>query len=184
MPCEKRPRSDSRADLYWRNLKTTTIPISQGLQELIRADLKKVWHWERLENSRVEVKVNWHTYDANMVVLQHEIELVKPKQLLLFCNKATAFYYMQTAHHEDSRGNMTCIPGMIFAMIAREWLQCHDFKPNIEFGHYVANPIRIATGGLRMSRVLSGLTNPFVGNHPSLCTRPDKDTYRLPYIPK
>lgn len=32
-------------------------------------------------------------------------------------------------------------------MIAREWLHYHASKLNIEFGHYVANPIRITTSG-------------------------------------
>ncbi|KAL9609792.1 MAG: hypothetical protein Q9167_005470 [Letrouitia subvulpina] len=147
MPCERRPRSDSEADLYWKNIETTTVPISQDLQELIRADLKKLWYWERLEKSRWKVKVNWYTDDTHRVVLKDETGTVTPKQFLLFCNKATAFYYLQTAHHKDSRGNMTLIPGIIFAMIAREWLQYHTFKPNIEFKHYFANPVRIATGG-------------------------------------
>lgn len=61
MLCGKRPRSDSEADLYWKNIETTTIPISKDLQELITADLKELWHWERLEKSRLEVKVNWNT---------------------------------------------------------------------------------------------------------------------------
>ena len=52
MPCEKRPRSDSEADWYWRHIETTTIPISQDLRELIRADLKQYWYLTRLQESR------------------------------------------------------------------------------------------------------------------------------------
>ena len=147
MPPEKRPRSDSEADRYWRHIETTTIPISQNLRELIKADLKQYWYFQRLEKSRQRLKANWNTDDTQLVVLEDEIGTVTPREILHFCNKATALYYLQTAHHHDAFGGKTLIPGMIFAMIAREWLRYHASKPNIEFGHYVANPIRVATGG-------------------------------------
>lgn len=147
MPYEKRPRSDSEADRYWRHIQTTTIPISQDLRELIRADLKQYWYFKRLEYFRQLVKVNWNYDDTQRVLLENETRTVTPSELLHFCNKATALYYLQTAHHHDSFGEKTLIPGMIFAMICGEWLRYHASKPNIEFGHYVANPIRVATGG-------------------------------------
>ena len=147
MPCEKRPRSDSEAQQYWSHIETTTIPISQDLRELIRADLKKYWHFTRLEASRWRVKTNWNTDDTHRVVLENETGTITPGEVLHFCNKATALYYLQTAHHHDAHGRNILIPGMIFAMISGEWLRYHASKPNIEFGHYVANPIRVATGG-------------------------------------
>ena len=147
MPCETRPRSDSEADRYWRHIETTTIPISQNLRELIRADLQQDWHFSRLETFRLHLRVNWKTDDDNLVLLENETGTVTPRNLLYFCNKATALYYLQTAQIDDAFGRKAIIPGMIFAMICREWLQYHDSKPNIEFGHYVANPIRVATGG-------------------------------------
>ena len=147
MPCEKRPRSDSEADWNWRNIETTTIPISQDLRELIRADLKQYWYFARLLKFRHLVRVNWNTDDTQRVLLENGTGTVTPGELLYFCNKATALYYLQTAHHHDSIGRNILIPGMISAMINGEWLRYHASKPNIEFGHYVANPIRVATGG-------------------------------------
>ena len=147
MPCEKRLRSDSKADRYWRQIETTTIPISQNLRELIRADLKKYWYFKRLENSRWRVKVNWNTDDTQLVLFENETGTVTPEQILHFCNKATALYYLQTAYHDNAFGKKTLIPGMIFAIIGREWLRYYASKPNIEFGYYVANPVRVATGG-------------------------------------
>ena len=147
MPYEKRPRSDSEAHRYWWHVETTTIPISHELRELIRADLKQLWYFERLAEVRQLVKVNWNTDDTQRVLLENETGTVTLRELLHFCNKATALYYLQTAHHHDAFGRNILIPGMIFAMICGEWLRYHASKPNIEFGHYVANPIRVATGG-------------------------------------
>ena len=75
MPCEKRPRSNSEADPYWRHIETTTIPISQDLRELIRADLKQYWYFKRFEKSRQRVKANWNTDDTQLVLLE-----MKPEQ--------------------------------------------------------------------------------------------------------
>ena len=147
MLCAKRPRSDSEAHQYWSHIETTTIPISPALRELIRADLKEYWHLTRLEAFRWRTKTNWNTDDTQRVVLESETGTVTPREVLHFCNKPTALYYLQTAHHHDALGRNILIPAMIFAMISREWLQYHASKPNIEFGHYVANPIRVATGG-------------------------------------
>ena len=93
------------------------------------------------------MRVNWNTDDTQLVLLTNETGTVTPREILHFCNKATALYYLQTAHHHDAFGRKILIPGMTFAMICREWLKYHASKPNIEFGHYVANPIRVATGG-------------------------------------
>ena len=147
MACKKRPRSNSEAHRYWWDVETTTIPISQDLRELIRQDLKNLWYFERLAKVRQLVKVNWNTDDTQRVLLEDETGTVPPELLLHFCNKATALYYLQTAHHHDAFGRPILIPGMIFAMICGEWLRYHASKPDIEFGHYVANPIRVATGG-------------------------------------
>ena len=119
----------------------------QDLRELIRADLKQYWYFARLLKFRQLVRVNWNIDDTQRVLLENETGTVTLRELLCFCNKATALYYLQTAHHHDSFGRNTLIPGMISAMISGEWLRYHAFKPNIEFGHYLANPIRVATGG-------------------------------------
>ena len=56
------------------------------------------------------------------------------------------------------------MPRIVFATIYREWSQYYDSKPNIEFGHYIANPIRITSNGPSTIRgVLKA--------HHSLCMR-------------
>ena len=147
MRCEKRPRSEREIREYWKNIETT-IPLSPDLRELTRADLRDHWHYERLEISRREVKTNWSTDDTYRLILKDETGMVTLKQLQLFCNKATAVYYMRTAQGDGRDKVNVLTPHMIYAMIAREWLHYHNFRPNIEFQHYIAHLVRIVPGGL------------------------------------
>ena len=139
-------RSDREAHSYWRGV-VTLEPISEELRELIREDLQKKWRCSRLENFRWRVKVNWGTVDGHLVLLNDENGAVTPEQLLLFCNKTTAFYWLQTAQSNGASGERKLMPRIVFATIYREWSQYYDFQPNIEFGHYIANPIRITSNG-------------------------------------
>ncbi|KAL9631021.1 MAG: hypothetical protein Q9164_006116 [Protoblastenia rupestris] len=139
-------RSDREALSYWRDV-FTSEPISKELRELIREDLRKKWHFSRLENFRWRVKVNWGTVDDQLVLLNDEKGAVTLKQLLLFCNKITAFYWLQTAQSNGASGERRLMPRIVFATIYREWSQYYDFQPNIEFGRYIANPIRITPNG-------------------------------------
>ena len=139
-------RSDREALLYWRHVLAPEW-ISDELRELIREDLRKQWHLSRLEKFRWRVKVIWGTVDDQLMLLNNEKGAVTPERLHLFCNKTTAFYWLQTAQSIGALGERKLMPRIVFATIYREWSQYYDFQPNIEFGHYIANPIRITTTG-------------------------------------
>ena len=139
-------RSDREAHSYWRDV-FTSEPISEELRELIREDLRKKWHCSRLENFRWRVKMNWGTVDDQLVLLNDEEGAVSPEQLLLFCNKITAFYWLQNAQSNGASGERRLMPRIVFATIYREWSRYYDFQPNIEFRQYIANPIRITSNG-------------------------------------
>jgi hypothetical protein len=38
-------------------------------------------------------------------------------------------------------------PGLVFACVYKEWFRFHDDNPNIEFRHFFANPVQIASTG-------------------------------------
>ena len=139
-------RSDREAHSYWYNI-VTLEPISAELRELIREDLQKEWHWARLENFRWRVKMNWATVDDQLVLLNDEHGAVTRKKLRLFCNKITAFYWLQTAQLYSGSGERMLMPSIVFATIYREWSQYYDLQQNIEFEHYIANPVRITSNG-------------------------------------
>lgn len=139
-------RSDREAHFYWRDV-FTPEPISEELRELIREDLRKKWHYSRLENFRWRVQTNWGTIDDQLVLLNDEKGAVTPEQIFLFCNKLTAFYWLQTAQSIGASGERILMPRIVFATIYREWSQYYDLQPNIEFGRYIANPIRITSNG-------------------------------------
>ncbi|KAL9099972.1 MAG: hypothetical protein Q9163_004598 [Psora crenata] len=140
-------RSDGDAQEYWSQV-ITPEPISEELRELIREDLQKAWHWERLESFRFRIKYNWGIpVDSQFVLLNDENGTVTRDQLLLFCNKMTAFYWLQTGQLVNAFGERNHMPRVVFATIYREWAQYFDSQPNIEFGHYIANPIRITSNG-------------------------------------
>jgi hypothetical protein len=47
----------------------------------------------------------------------------------------------------DASGERNQTPKIILAAIYDEWLRCHNPKPNIEYGHFFANPVRITPTG-------------------------------------
>jgi len=84
--------------------------------------------------------------------------------LKYLCNKPTAFYWLQSAQRRDASGQRTLTPGIIFAAIYEEWLRCHNTEPNIEYGHFFANPVRITSTGPSTVRGV-------IDTHVSLCTQ-------------
>ena len=64
----------------------------------------------------------------------------------------------------NAYGKITLMPNVIAAAIFREWSLCHNSQPNIEFGHYFANPVRIASNG---PSTVPGV----IKAHSSLCTQ-------------
>lgn len=60
-------------------------------------------------------------------------------KLYNFCNKLTMLYWAQSAQEYGH------CPLLIFGCIYKEWFR-HD-SPNIEFGHFFANPIRVTSTG-------------------------------------
>ena len=64
---------------------------------------------------------------------------VGPLDLERFCNKPTILYCSPSA---QQYGECQLI---VFAYILREWSRCHNERLHIDFGHFVANLIRLAS---------------------------------------
>jgi hypothetical protein len=160
---ERVRRSGREIDEYWCSV-VTEEPVSDDLKTLIRADLKKAWHFWRDMKHREDTKMRWATLDSERILLEDTVGKVDPEKLVYLCNKPTAFYWLQSAQGTDSNKERTQTPKIIFAAIYEEWLRCHNTKPNIEFGHIFANPVRISSTGPSTVRGV-------IDAHRSICTQ-------------
>ncbi|KAF2185722.1 hypothetical protein K469DRAFT_575322 [Zopfia rhizophila CBS 207.26] len=132
-------------------------------KDLITEDLNQTWHFQREAEFRDKQKLIWTTTDSHRVVLSDDRGRVDSKVKEL-CNKPTAFYWLQSAQKgAPDAPEKTHTPGIVFAAIYEEWRRCYD-NPNIEFGHFLANPVRVTpTGPSTLQEV--------VNTHASLCSQ-------------
>lgn len=119
-------------------------PLTPEMESQLRAGLTKHYHAVRKCVYGRETKVHWTSdLDENtgMVTLSNAPRPLGDRTLRKFYNKPTAFYWAQSAQTNDHCGSLT------FACIYKGWYRCHDDNPNIEFGHFFANPVRITSTG-------------------------------------
>jgi hypothetical protein len=156
-------RSDEEIDRHWDSV-VTQYPVSNELKSLVRADLKKVWHFLRVDNFREETRIRWATTDRYRIRLDDIVGNLDPEKLSYLCNKPTAFYWFQSAQQTDVTGEKNQTPKIILAAIYEEWRRCYNNEPNIEFGHFFANPVRITSTG---PSTVAGI----IKAHRSLCVQ-------------
>lgn len=143
---ERATRSDEEIDNYWGSY-ITEEPISNELKLLVKADLLKTWHYRRFEEFRCGTKIRWATIDSYRILLSDAVGNLKPSKLKYLCNKPTPFYWLQSAQQTNNTGERTLTPKIIFATVYEEWYRCYKNDPNIEFGHFFANPFRVTSTG-------------------------------------
>lgn len=100
---ERVRRSDREIDEYWGSV-VMEEPVSDDLKVLVRADLKKDWHFWRDMKVRAETKIRWAATDYFKILLEDTVGKVEPGQLKYLCNKPTAFYWLQSAQRPDASG--------------------------------------------------------------------------------
>ena len=156
-------RSDREIDKYWGSV-VIKEPVSDDLKALVRADLKKAWHFRRDMEFRENMETRWATTDYFRILLEDTVGKMELRSSKYLCNKPTAFYWLQSAQQVGASGQRTRTPKIIFAAVYEEWLRCHNTEPNIEYGHFFANPVRITSTGPSTVRGV-------VDAHLSLCTQ-------------
>lgn len=87
---------------------------------MIRADLKKAWHFQRDTVFRENTKLRWAATDYVRITLEDTVGKVEPSKFMYLCNKPTAFYWLQSAQQTDASGQKTQTPKIIFAAIYEE----------------------------------------------------------------
>ncbi|KAL8738193.1 MAG: hypothetical protein Q9190_008034 [Brigantiaea leucoxantha] len=147
-------RTPEEVDEFWQSVKIE--PSSDELKVLIRADLEKLWHFLREAEFRQSMKIQWATTDSYKIVLKDEVGNLELRKIKYLCNKSTSFYWLQSAQSYDSTGQRSITPVIILGAIYEEWRRFYNSKPNIEHGHFFANPIRItATGPSTISEIIN-----------------------------
>ena len=162
----------------WRN---PAIIFESLAESLILADLKRSWHFQREARFRWMQKVIWTSIDRYRVVVR-DVEGTVGEIAKELCNKPTAFYWLQSAQTGAPHApEKSCMSGGVFAAIYEEWRRS-CVKLNIEFGHFLAAPVRVAgTGPSRLPNILKA--------HSSLCAQArrislDMDNYSMhPLLP-
>ena len=139
-------RSFEDAWEYWSCF-VTPEPISNGLREKIRLDLRKQWYSDRLQAFRFWTLTNWARIDSEKILLDSDVSNIdSQRKASFFCNRPSAFYWLQSIQRV-ANGERHVTPTYVFATIFGEWYRQYDSQPNIEFGHFLANPVRVTERG-------------------------------------
>ncbi|KAL8939098.1 MAG: hypothetical protein Q9211_002891, partial [Gyalolechia sp. 1 TL-2023] len=144
----------------------TEEPLSSELKAKIRADLIEAWHFKRETEFRDTLKIPWILpADHYRVVLEDNVGKIIPRNLRYLCNQPTACHWLQSAQLMLSNGERADTDPVTFGAMYEEWRGCYPGnRPDIEYGHFVANPVRItSTGPTTVSGVLEA--------HQSLCAQ-------------
>lgn len=134
-------------------------PLTSEMKTQMRSKLTQGYHSSSKSVYGHETKIRWSSYHGDstgMFTLQNPVTPLHCWTMLKFCNKPTAFYWAHSAQVNDH------CPLLTFACIYKEWFRCHDNHPDIEIGHFFANPIRIASSG---PETIAGILEA----HKSLC---------------
>lgn len=91
---------------------------------------------------------NWTRVDSDNILLDSELgDIDSLREARFCCNRPSGFYWSQDIQQAAEREKFSKTPTAIFASIFGEWHRQYDNQPNIEFDHFVANPVRITERG-------------------------------------
>ncbi|KAL8906886.1 MAG: hypothetical protein Q9207_001741 [Kuettlingeria erythrocarpa] len=148
-----------------------------GIREKAQLDQDNMWKWsarpipETLSPAlKAEIRADlieaWHFYGENVerIVLNDKRGIIRLEDLRRVCNKPTACYWLQSAQ-VVFKGVRIDPDQVTFGAMYEEWRACYpENRPNIEYGHFLANPVRITSAGpTTVSEVLDA--------HRSLCAQ-------------
>lgn len=144
----------------------TAEPLSCALKAEIRADLIETWYFDREAAFRQEIKSAWLApIDTERIVLKDKRGEICHRHLRRVCNQPTACYWLQSAQKIIINGIKDDLDQETFGALYQEWRACYpENRPYIEYGHFLANPVRISsTGPTTVFEVLEA--------HRSLCAQ-------------
>jgi hypothetical protein len=138
--------SEREIDEYWYKAKVE--PVASSWEPLIKQDLEKAWSFHRENEFRDRIQLIWSRGDDDQLTLDNDTgDVPLYRKATHLYNKATAFYWLSPSQpldmYEDRKENSM----VMYAAICEEWFRSHKTRPNIEFGHFFANPVRVTSTG-------------------------------------
>ncbi|KAL8708976.1 MAG: hypothetical protein Q9220_006184 [cf. Caloplaca sp. 1 TL-2023] len=124
--------------------------VPNELRKLVLADLMEMWHFDRVNDFHFHARLeDWGGCDTGRLVLEDEIGSLGSSGwgVRHLFNKLTAFYVLQAAQNSTCTGQLFFIPGQIYSATFQEWIRCYDMKPTVDWGHFMANPVRVTPTG-------------------------------------
>jgi len=130
-------RSFRDAWKYWRCF-VTPEPISNGLREMIRLDLRKQWYSDRLQKFRFWTLTNWARIDSEKILLDSDVSNIDSyRKASFFCNRPSAFYWLQSIQ-KGANGDRHVTPMKVFATIFGEWYRQYVFSAGRSFAPVIS----------------------------------------------
>ncbi|KAG8530250.1 uncharacterized protein KY384_004751 [Bacidia gigantensis] len=142
---ESQIEEEIRIGNKWREV-VIDRPVSDDIKTLVKDDLLEKWHHYRDSKYRDNIRPAWH-YEEYRTTLTVPEGTIETEDLHALCNKPTAFYWLLSAQHLSFHGTSWVTHSIIFQALLDEWLRCYDCKPNIEYGHCFAAPIKVSETG-------------------------------------
>lgn len=131
-------------------------PLTRELKLEVKSQLEDYWRFHRKDiEFRHETKMSWK-HAGIMRTLDEAAPQLNPAKLRLFCNKPTTLYILPSGQRD------TLCPMIIFGCIYKQWFLYYNNEPDIEFGHFFADPVRITSSGPKTVAEI-------VRSHKSLC---------------
>ena len=96
--------------------------------------------------------------------LSQSMPVVGAEELSYMGNKLTACYWLQSSQRSNNTGERSLTPRIVLATIYEAWVHSHLGKPDIEFRHFIANPVRFTASGPTTIRGI-------IAAHRTLCSR-------------
>lgn len=134
------------------SIPTIDNSLSADTKGELKTKLMKRYDELRRHNHARDTRLDWYSsegYSVGMCVLDKVVPTstreLQSYHVRQWCNKSTALYWAPTAQR-ISGPFCSSIP---FRCIYKTWFDLHDGSPDIDFGTFLAKPIRIILNGPR-----------------------------------
>jgi hypothetical protein len=123
------------------------------MESLLKQDLEKARNNTRENRHHHNLKISWSTVDTEFAVIESVSHNLRSVRWLEYSaskvfNNPTAMYFEQGAQYGyEEVKSYSCITRQFIASIYEIWRVHWGEDLNIEFGHFLANPVRIMKRG-------------------------------------
>jgi hypothetical protein len=116
------------------------LNVSSETLDEVRQELQRSWHHEKKYYDFPRARsAEWEISPLPLGPDPWKIDLYDVRKI---CNKLTCFYWKESGQDRGFHCNLLPLVG-----IYKEWFHLHDDKPDLDYGRFFANPVKITPGG-------------------------------------